>query len=76
MKALVFWKECDIALSHETASTLRFFCYGALVEGAAATASSAAGAYSRFVSPIIGLVWIVVVSRILLTRNPAKRAAW
>jgi len=34
------------------------------------------GAYSRFVSPIIGLVWIVVVSRILLTRSPAKRAAW
>ncbi len=34
------------------------------------------GAYSRFVSPIIGLAWIVVVSRILLTRSPAKRAAW
>jgi len=34
------------------------------------------GAYSRFVSPIIGLVWIVVVSRILLTRSPAKCAAW
>jgi hypothetical protein len=34
------------------------------------------GAYSRFVSPIIGLVWIVVVSRILLTRSPAARAAW
>src|SRR5258705_7247583 len=34
------------------------------------------GVYSRFVSPIIGLVWIVVVSRILLTRSPAKRAAW
>jgi hypothetical protein len=25
------------------------------------------GAYSRFVSPIIGLVWFVVVSRVLLT---------
>jgi hypothetical protein len=25
------------------------------------------GAYSRFVSPIIGLVWVVVVSRVLLT---------
>jgi hypothetical protein len=34
------------------------------------------GAYSRFVSPIIGLVWIVVVSRILLTRSPATRTGW
>jgi hypothetical protein len=34
------------------------------------------GAYSRFVSPIICLVWIVVVSRVLLTRSPATRAAW
>jgi hypothetical protein len=34
------------------------------------------GAYSRFVSPIIGLVWIVVVSRILLARSPATRAGW
>jgi hypothetical protein len=34
------------------------------------------GAYSRFVSPIIGLVWVLVVSRDLLTRNPATRAAW
>ena len=34
------------------------------------------GAYSRFVSPIIGLVWVVVVSRVLLTRSPATRAAW
>ena len=34
------------------------------------------GAYSRFVSPIIGLVWVLVVSRVLLTRNPATRAAW
>jgi hypothetical protein len=34
------------------------------------------GAYSRLVSPIIGLVWVVVVSRILLTRSPATRAAW
>jgi hypothetical protein len=31
------------------------------------------GAYSRFVSPLIGLVWLVVVSRILLTRSPATR---
>ncbi len=34
------------------------------------------GAYSRFVSPIAGLVWIMVVSRILLTRSPATRAGW
>ncbi len=34
------------------------------------------GAYSRFVSPIIGLVWVVVVSRVLLTRTPATRAGW
>jgi hypothetical protein len=34
------------------------------------------GAYSRFVAPVIGLVWVVVVSRILLTRSPATRAGW
>jgi len=34
------------------------------------------GIYSRFVSPILGLAWIVVVSRVLLTRSPATRAAW
>lgn len=34
------------------------------------------GAYSRFVSPTIGLVWVVVVSRVLLTRSPATRAGW
>jgi hypothetical protein len=34
-----------------------------------------AGAYSRFVSPIIGLAWVVAVSRVLLTRSPA-RAGW
>lgn len=34
------------------------------------------GAYSRLVSPIIGLVWVVVVSRILLIRSPATRAGW
>ena len=34
------------------------------------------GAYSRLVSPIIGLVWVVVVSRVLLTRAPATRAGW
>jgi hypothetical protein len=34
------------------------------------------GAYSRFVSPIIGVLWILVVSRVLLTRSPATRAGW
>jgi len=34
------------------------------------------GAYSRFVSPIIGLVWVLAVSRVLLTRVPATRAGW
>jgi hypothetical protein len=34
------------------------------------------GAYSRFVSPAIGLVWGLVVSGVLLTRSPATRAAW
>ena len=34
------------------------------------------GAYSRFVSPIIGLAWVLVVSRILLSRSPATHAAW
>jgi hypothetical protein len=34
------------------------------------------GAYSRFVSPIIGLLWVVVVSRLLLTQSPATRASW
>ena len=34
------------------------------------------GAYSRFVSPLLLLLWVVVVSRVLLTRSPATRAAW
>lgn len=34
------------------------------------------GVYSRFVSPAIGVAWILVVSRVLLTRSPATRAAW
>jgi hypothetical protein len=34
------------------------------------------GIYSRLVSPIIGLVWVVVVSRVILSRSPATRAAW
>ena len=34
------------------------------------------GAYSRFVSPMLLLVWVVVVSRVLLTRTPAARAGW
>jgi hypothetical protein len=34
------------------------------------------GAYSRFVSPIILLLWVVFVSRVLLTRSPATRSGW
>jgi hypothetical protein len=34
------------------------------------------GVYSRFVSPIIGLAWVLVVSRVLLTRSPATRCGW
>ena len=34
------------------------------------------GAYSRFVSPLIGLAWVMVVSRVLLTRSPATRSGW
>ena len=34
------------------------------------------GAYSRFVSPALLLLWVVVVSRVLLTRSPAARAGW
>jgi hypothetical protein len=34
------------------------------------------GAYSRLVSPIIGLVWALVVSGVLLTQSSTKRLAW
>jgi hypothetical protein len=35
------------------------------------------GSFSRFVSPILGLAWVVVVSRVLLTRSPAAgRGGW
>ena len=34
------------------------------------------GAYSRLGSPIIGFVWVLIVSRVLLTQSPARRAAW
>ena len=34
------------------------------------------GVYSRFVSSLIGVAWVVVVSRVLLTRSPATRAGW
>jgi hypothetical protein len=33
------------------------------------------GGFSRFVSPVLLLAWVVVVSRVLLTR-PAARAGW
>ena len=34
------------------------------------------GIYSRFVSPVIGLAWILVVSWVLMTRSPPTRAGW
>ena len=34
------------------------------------------GGYSRFISPLLLLLWVLVVSRVLLTRRPATRAAW
>jgi hypothetical protein len=34
------------------------------------------GAYSRFLSPFIGLAWVVVVSRVLLAQRPSTRAGW
>ena len=37
---------------------------------------AADGAYTRFISPVIGIAWVLAVSRILLTRSPATRAAW
>ena len=33
------------------------------------------GVYARFVWPIIGLVWVVVASRVV-AKSPATRAAW
>jgi hypothetical protein len=34
------------------------------------------GVYSRLVSPLICLVWLLVVSRVLLTRSPTTHPAW
>src|SRR5262249_42553215 len=34
------------------------------------------GAYSRFISPIIGLVWVIAVSRVVLKRSPSASAGW
>ena len=34
------------------------------------------GAYTRYVSPLLLLLWVVVVSRVLLSRRPASRPAW
>jgi hypothetical protein len=34
------------------------------------------GDYTRFISPLLLLVWVLVVSRVLLTRSSATRAAW
>ena len=34
------------------------------------------GIYSRFASPLICVLWVLVVSRVLLTRSPTTHAAW
>jgi len=34
------------------------------------------GIYSRVVSPLIWLLWLMVVSRVLLTRSPSTHPAW
>jgi hypothetical protein len=34
------------------------------------------GGYSRFISPLLLVLWVLMVSRVLLTRSPATRAAW
>jgi hypothetical protein len=34
------------------------------------------GGYSRFVSPLLLILWVLMVSRVLLTRSPATRASW
>ena len=34
------------------------------------------GAYARLVSPALGLLWVLAVSRVLLTRSPATRTGW
>ena len=34
------------------------------------------GTYTRFVSPVLLLLWVMVVSRVLLTQSPATRAGW
>src|SRR5262249_45710553 len=34
------------------------------------------GVYTRFVSPTLLLAWVVVVSRVLLSRSPATRSGW
>ena len=34
------------------------------------------GAYARFVSPLLLLLWIVAVSRVILARGPSGRGAW
>jgi hypothetical protein len=34
------------------------------------------GVYSRFISPIVGLLWAMIVSWVLLNRSPSARAGW
>lgn len=37
---------------------------------------AADGIYSRFVTPLIGVIWILVLSRVLLTQSAATRPGW
>lgn len=34
------------------------------------------GSYSRIVSPLIGLAWVLFASRVLLSRSPKTRSGW
>lgn len=34
------------------------------------------GLYSQFISPAVGFIWILVVTRVLLARSTAARTAW
>ena len=34
------------------------------------------GVYSRFIFPMVGIVWIALVTRVLLAQKPAARTAW
>jgi hypothetical protein len=34
------------------------------------------GVFSRLISPLIGVAWVVIVTRVLLSRSPPTRGAW